>query len=120
MDLPDWLPTEIWNEWIDYRREDKKKPATERSQRMTLRKLERFQQQGYCPIKLIEMAIEREWEGIYSHEDCKHEISTRVSTKRPQSAVERVHAANITRINAGRIVDQDDGNLRPQMGVTVR
>ena len=119
MDLPSDLTEETWQDFQDYRREIKK-PLTPVATRRTLAKLDRLHAEGYSAEKLIDMAITNRWQGVWTHEDCKHEISTRVSTKRPQSAVERVHAANITRINAGRIVDPNDGDLRPQVGLAVR
>ena len=95
--LPDYLDPSLWAEWIAYRREDKKKPASLRSQRMTLNKLERLAAQGYDANRLIEHAIEQEWQGIYAHEDCKH--GTRGETGRQDrrlSAVERFRVANGT------------------------
>ena len=103
MDLPEYLDPELWSEWITYRREDKKKPASDRSQRMTLRKLERLEAEGYDTNRLIEHAIEHEWQGIYAVEEYK-----RGTTKHHKpSAVERVRAAN-----ALRVVGADDRNLR--------
>lgn len=93
MELPDWIDEGLWQEWIAYRREDKNKPASERSQRMTIRKLERLRAEGYDANRLIEHAIEHEWQGIYPHEDCKSEAN-RANPSRKLSAAERFRAAN--------------------------
>lgn len=106
MNLPEWLDGELWNEWIAYRREDKKKPASERSQRMTLRKLERLAAQGYDGNRLLEHAIEMEWQGVHAVEECRHGTNRQRTQARP-SAVERVRAAN-----ALRVVGSHDGDLR--------
>ena len=80
--LPGWLDDELWQEWIDYRRQDKKKPATDRSLRMTLKKLERLRIDGFDGNLLIEMAIEREWQGIHAHESCKRIPDARSAAER--------------------------------------
>lgn len=85
---PEWLDAELWQTWIDYRREDKKKPASDRSLRMTITKLERLRGNGYDPHLLIETAIEREWQGIYAHDDCKRHNDSNAC------AVERFRDAN--------------------------
>lgn len=108
MELPEWLDAELWHEWIAYRREDKNKPASERSQKMTLRKIERLISQGYDGNRLIETAIEREWQGIHAAEECRHEASRRHSQTVRPSAVERVRAANAAPL---RIVGAHDGNV---------
>lgn len=106
MDLPYWLPSELWGEWIEYRRQDKGKPASERSQRMTIKKLGRLRDEGYCPVRLLEMAIEREWQGVYEHEDCRANRANRAA--RYGSAVERVRAANAGRETVLRVVGEND------------
>ena len=97
MNPPDWIDSELWQEWIDYRREEKKKPASERSQRMTIKKLDRLRGEGYDANLLLECAMEREWEGVHTNDDCKTE---RVGDKlqsgpgRRLSAVEQFRYAN--------------------------
>ena len=90
MEIPNWLPLDIWQEWIEYRKEDLKKPATDRSLKMTIKKLSRLRGEGYCPIKLIEKAIESEWRGIYAHDDCK----ANQESGRKLSAAEEYRNAN--------------------------
>lgn len=93
IEIPEWLDSELWQEWIAYRREDKKKPASDRSLRMTIKKLDKLRGQGYCPALLIEKAIEAEWQGIYAHDDCKADVGA--GTK--LSAVEQFRAASSPR-----------------------
>ena len=95
MNLPDWMPEELWDEWVAYRQEDLKKPASERSQKMTLKRLDRLRA-THCPIKLIELAIEREWRGIFAHEEADHG-KDKQHTK--LSAAERVKAKASARRN---------------------
>lgn len=105
MELPDWVDVELWNEWIAYRREDKKKAASARSQLMTLRKLERLVAQGYDANRLLEHAIEHEWQGVYASDECR---AGRTRSAARLSAVERVRAANAPL----RVVGTHDGNVR--------
>ena len=94
MELPDYIDAGLWEEWVAYRREDKKKPASERSQRMTLKKIERLVAEGYDANRLIETAIEREWQGIFPVEECKHAEGGRHSEAHKRTAIERFREAN--------------------------
>ena len=107
---PEWLPIEIWKEWIDYRRTDKKKEATKRSQKMFLNKLERLHNE-YDPVKLIETAIEQEWLTVFPREDCRYGETT--GSNKKQSAVERVRAkAQALRRNNIYAVGNTSRNVR--------
>lgn len=117
MELPEWLPEEVWEEWINYRRTEKKKTASQTSQRITINKLAKLREQGYCPIKLIEHAMEFEWQGIYANENCKHEKSGRTSERIPRSAVDRVRMANAAALETdGESLAPHDGDVRAQVG----
>ena len=60
--LPDWLPSDIWAQWIAYRAE--RKPAlTVRSARMTITQLTKARQCGHTPEDLIATAIANGWQG---------------------------------------------------------
>lgn len=109
IDLPDWLPGELWAEWIDHRREMGKR-ASVRSQRMTIRKLDRLRN-DYDVELLIEFAIEREWQGIYAHQEClrdathQHRDPRGYGQRRATSAVERVREGSAHLL---RVVGEDD------------
>jgi hypothetical protein len=60
--LPDWLPIDIWEQWIAYRSE--RKPAlTARSAQMTITQLSKARQCGHAPENLIASAIANGWQG---------------------------------------------------------
>jgi len=61
--VPDNLNTEWLNEWIAYRREDSKKPMSDRAIKMVTKKL--LQWSPSEQERLICNAIEHEWQGIY-------------------------------------------------------
>ena len=110
LELPDWMPAKLWEEWIEYRRKDLKKPASDRSLKMTLKKLDRLKA-THCPIKLIEIAIEREWRGIYPTEEAKYAPDIAPSEFSNLSAAERVKA-KIQSQHALRVVAGDGRSLR--------
>ena len=118
MKLPDYIDEEIWGEWIAYRREDKKKPASERSQKLTLTKLAKLHEHGYDVNGLIQHAIEFEWQGVYAVDDYKLETGGALSRahSRP-SAVERVRAANAAAFGA---VGAHDGIVRDEVDEPAR
>jgi hypothetical protein len=60
--LPDWIPPDIWQQWIAYRAE--RKPAlTVRSAQMTITNLTKARQCGHTPENLIATAIANGWQG---------------------------------------------------------
>ena len=46
LDTPDFIPDELWEEWVAFRKEDLKKPASLRSQKMQLKKKIEIQEEG--------------------------------------------------------------------------
>ena len=113
MNLPDWMPETLWDEWVAYRQEDLKKPASERSQKMTLKRLDRLRA-THCPIKLIELAIEREWRGIFAHEEAEHGANEKYSDRK-LSAAERVKAKAVARGNNVSSLGFNGTNVRHKM-----
>lgn len=90
IDLPDWLPADVWADWVDHRQEIKK-PMTARGAELTLAKLTKLRLKGHDPTELIENAIESRWQGIYAPRTEKSHANLQSSSK--LSAVERVEQA---------------------------
>jgi uncharacterized protein YdaU (DUF1376 family) len=69
--LPPELDSEpfrgAWSEWLAYRTEDKKKPATPRSQEMQLKKLAKIGPAR--AVAAIEHSIANGWQGIFEEDD---------------------------------------------------
>jgi len=61
---PDWLNQKLWNEFKAHRRRIGK-PMTPHAEKLNINKLEKFMEQGHQPDDLINMAIEKGWQGIY-------------------------------------------------------
>lgn len=63
--LPDWIPVDLWNEFIAMRKQ-LKKPATDRAKQLLIKDLEKLKGQGHDPQSIIELAIKNSWQGLYA------------------------------------------------------
>ena len=61
-EIPDWLPANTWQAFIDYRKA-KRKPLTPQAVALTLRDLDKARAFGHDPVALIEAAIANGWTG---------------------------------------------------------
>lgn len=61
-EIPDWLPANTWQAFIDYRKA-KRKPLTPQAAALTLRDLDKARAFGHDPVALIEAAIANGWTG---------------------------------------------------------
>jgi hypothetical protein len=64
IDLPDWLPAEPWNGWLEMRA-DKRKWPTPRAVKLTIDKLTRWRGKGHDPGEVLDNATENTWTTIY-------------------------------------------------------
>lgn len=62
--LPDWLPLDAWNGWLEMRKQIKK-PASERAMKMAIKKLEDLAQQGHEPEKVLDQSTMASWTDLY-------------------------------------------------------
>ncbi|MFT3815249.1 MAG: helix-turn-helix domain-containing protein [Acidovorax sp.] len=65
--LPDWLPADLWSTWVKDRA-DRKKPITEAAAALQFRKLGKLRGEGHDPRKLIERSIEHGWQGFFAND----------------------------------------------------
>ena len=63
--IPDWLPSDAWQDWIEDRKE-RKIPMTTRAVKIALRKLAEFREQGHDPVTIIEYCIEKGYRGLFA------------------------------------------------------
>lgn len=64
VELPEWLPEEVWGDWLQHRREIRK-PMTATASQKLLTKLGRLRDQGHDPASLIDEAISNGWQSVY-------------------------------------------------------
>lgn len=63
--LPDWLPTDAWDDWVKYRTSQRKKSFTAKSQALSLRTLTDLHAKGFDARQVIERSIECGWAGLF-------------------------------------------------------
>lgn len=81
--LPDWLPEELWRDWVEYRKGGKSR-FTEKAEALSLRTLTKLRDAGHEPRRVIELAIERGWTGLFAPRD--DAVSARGSPGKPAIA----------------------------------
>jgi len=62
--LPDWIPLDAWNGWIEMRKQIKK-PPSERAISMAIKKLETLAEQGHDPAKVLDQSTMSSWTDLY-------------------------------------------------------
>lgn len=63
IDIPDYINKESFDEWIDYRKKDLKKPLTQRSANIMFKTLKYYTKQQQSAY--IDKAIESKWASVY-------------------------------------------------------
>lgn len=63
--LPDWLDSDAWSMWDEFRKEKSGKAWTEAAKRLSLRTLGKLHAAGQDPTAAIEQSIERGWTGLF-------------------------------------------------------
>lgn len=64
MILPQWLPQEAWDGYIEMRKTIKK-PLTKRALEMAIRKLDEFRKRGWEPGAILDQSTFMCWQGLY-------------------------------------------------------
>ena len=63
--LPEWLPLDIWDLWVHDRKVRGKK-LTEAAARLSVKKLAEFREQGHSPQSVIEHSIANGYQGLFA------------------------------------------------------
>lgn len=85
--LPDWIPREDWDDFMELRKK-KGKPLTERAKDLTIRKLADFNARGSPPDQVLQQSILNGWTGIFELTEQKNDQhSLNKPTKFSQFAV---------------------------------
>lgn len=81
--LPDWVPVETWNEYLEMRKKIRK-PMTEKAKGLAVNTLEELKVCGFDPRLVLEQSIMNSWQGLF---ELKVNVSTkRVDQNRPRDA----------------------------------
>jgi len=62
--VPDWMPIETWNQFLDMRKRIKK-PATEYAKNLIIAKLDKFRSKGQDVNAILEKSITSGWQDVF-------------------------------------------------------
>ena len=62
--LPDWLPKEQWQGWLEMRSRSRA-PNTERALKLALADLEKLRAEGHDPASVLDQSTKRGWRGLF-------------------------------------------------------
>jgi len=68
--LPDWIPAEHWDAWVEARTKSHKSP-TDYAMRLAVRKLENFKEQGHEPAQVLMAAAFNNWTGLWPPKEAR-------------------------------------------------
>jgi hypothetical protein len=68
--LPDWVPKEHWDAWVEARTKVKK-PPTEYAKKLAVLKLDNLREQGYAPAQILMEAAFNNWAGLFPPKEAR-------------------------------------------------
>ncbi|TGV09430.1 hypothetical protein E4695_04760 [Alcaligenaceae bacterium 429] len=69
MELPDWLPVELWEKWDRYRKKVSGKKWTMDAKELSVDTLGKLRAAGNDITKVVNQSIERGWTGLFELKD---------------------------------------------------
>lgn len=62
--LPDWVPADAWNGFVEMRVK-KKKPMTDRAAKLIVAELQKLKEQGYSPGAVLDQSTKKNYDDVY-------------------------------------------------------
>ena len=87
--LPEWLPEELWKNFVDHRRAIKK-PMGDKAKSLAIATLTKLRDQGNDPRTVIETSIFRGWSGLFAVKN--HTTNQASSDKKPSYSDDLISA----------------------------
>lgn len=81
--LPDWLPANLWSEFLAMRKAIKK-PPTDKAIALLIRDLDKLRSDGHSPTDVLEQSIKNNWQGVFSIKSSANSAGKAISTPRRQ------------------------------------
>lgn len=78
--LPDWIPTESWQGFVELR-EKKRKPLTDRAVSFIVGKLAKLREKGQEAGKVLDQSVEGGWTGVFPLRQDKNECTGKLSPR---------------------------------------
>lgn len=88
--LPDWIPMESWNGFLEYRKRIRK-PMTDRAVTLALHTLNDLKDQGNNPAAVLDQSVTNGWTGLFPVKNGTNQIEEELPEWRtPQSSL-KIH-----------------------------
>ena len=68
-EIPDWIPVDEWNAFIEMRKRKGRGSPTERAISIIIRKLEKWKDEGEPPGAVLDQSTEGQWTGVFRLKD---------------------------------------------------
>lgn len=88
LELPDWLPVELWEKWDRYRKKVSGKKWTEDAKELSVDTLGKLRAAGNDITKVVNQSIERGWTGLFELKDQQQAASGTGGQNKKFSAAE--------------------------------
>ena len=72
-DLPEWVPVDAWDAFVDMRRSIKK-PLSDRAKALSIKKLDELRKAGSDPRLVLENSVMNSWQGLFDAKPPKRQI----------------------------------------------
>nr|WP_282557199.1 helix-turn-helix domain-containing protein [Providencia heimbachae] len=63
--IPDWLNRDVWNNWVEYRKDMKKAIRTKQTFNLQIKFLAECFEEGHSPDDVINQSIANGWQGLF-------------------------------------------------------
>ncbi len=73
--LPEWLPLDDWNDYLEMRAKIKK-PPTSRAKQLVIIKLDELKRKGHDPAKILQESTMNNWQNVYPPKKEKNNENT--------------------------------------------
>jgi hypothetical protein len=80
-ELPDWIPADAWNGWVEMRKQ-LKKPLTDRAYNQAIDKLVAFMAKGQNITEVLDRSTMNGWTDLYEIKERKNGAANRTTNQR--------------------------------------
>lgn len=63
--LPDWIPQDAWDGYVEMRKQIKK-PMTDRAKKLAIKELEKLDDEGHSPEAVLNQSVMNCWQGLFA------------------------------------------------------
>lgn len=84
--IPDWIPKEAWQDFMDMRRAIKK-PMTAQAEKLIIRKLDGFRQRGFSISSILERSTMNNWQDVFEPKPESNQYGKPVKPQPPKKNV---------------------------------